>query len=127
MRMIKYALIIASLPIAFVSPNASAVITYLNCPTLTPLPVTAFMPAAMMPIQNAETAFDVGMNSVVKSAVTSASQLQAESFSSTFSSIMTNMIEVSQTSQQDKMQIERQYEDLMMSYKMNLADQVIPL
>jgi len=77
----------------------------------------------MMPIQNAETAFDVGMNSVVKSAVTSASQLQAESFSSTFSSIMTNMIEVSQTSQQDKMQIERQYEDLMMSYKMNLADE----
>ena len=42
--------------------SANAVVTYANCPTLAPLPVTSFMPAAMLPIQTAENAFDIGMN-----------------------------------------------------------------
>lgn len=127
MRLLKTIAILSLLPVSLVSTKASAVITYLNCPTLTPLPVTAFMPAAMMPIKNTEMAFDIGMNQVVKNAVTAASQLQAESFASSFNSIMKNMVEVSQTTQKDKMQIERQYKELMMSYETALAEEKMQL
>lgn len=101
--------------------SANAVVTYANCPTLAPLPVTSFMPAAMLPIQTAENAFDIGMNQVVKTAVSMATEMQAQAISSSFSSILQSMIETSQAYDNNKFEIERQYAELMMAYEMDLA------
>lgn len=114
-------LLFATFSLLGVANKASAAVTYLNCPTLTPLPVTSFMPAAMMPIYNAENAFDIGMNQVVRQAVSTATQMQIEGIGSSFNSIMTSMIETSQAYQQNKMEIERQFQELEMAYEADVA------
>lgn len=111
----------ALLGIMSVVPSAHAVVTYANCPTLAPLPVTNFMPAAMLPIQNAENMFDIGMNQVVRNAVTVATQIQIQAINSSFNTIMENMIKTSQTVQQNKIEIERRYQEMEMSYEADLA------
>jgi hypothetical protein len=103
--------------------EAKAVVTYANCPTLAPLPVTSFLPAAMLPIKNAEMTFDIGMNQIVRSAVTMATQLQLQAIDSSFNSVMQNMIEISQAEQQNKMDVQRRYQEMRMAYKSELANQ----
>ncbi len=103
--------------------QSSAVITYANCPTLTPLPVTSFMPGAMMPIKNTQTAFDVGMNQVVRQAVTAASQLQIQAIETSFNSVMQNMIETSQAHQKDLMDLEIRFQEMEMAYEAKLSSQ----
>jgi hypothetical protein len=105
------------------STPASAAVTYLNCPTLKPLPITSFMPAAMQPIKNAQTAYDAG-NKAIKEAVTFAAQHQAQALSSAFNSIMTNMIQVRQTQTSQKNEIDRQYSRLSMAYEKTLNAQI---
>lgn len=111
----------AFLGIMCMASSAHAVVTYANCPTLAPLPVTNFMPAAMLPIQNAENMFDIGMNQVVRNAVTVATQIQIQAINSSFNSIMENMIKTSQTIQQNKIEIERRYQEMEMAYEADLA------
>lgn len=111
-----------SLAALFVSAQSQAVITYANCPTLAPLPVTAFMPGAMMPIYNTENAFEIGMNQVVRQAVTAAAEIQATAINDSFNTVMESMIKTSQAYQQNKMEVDRQYQGLEMAYMAELAD-----
>lgn len=114
--------VIALAPLVLLSLPSKAVITYANCPTLAPLPVTSFMPAAMMPIYNAENAFDIGMNQVVRQAVTSAAQIQAHAINNSFNTVMESMIKTSQSYQQNKMQVDRQFQEMELAYEAELAD-----
>lgn len=99
------------------SAQANAVVTYANCPTLAPLPVTSFMPAAMQPIYNAENAFDVGMNVTVMTAVRTSRDYTNQIVSSSFMTLLQNMMQTEQTNAQQVIEIERQYEELKASYK----------
>jgi hypothetical protein len=100
-----------------------AVVTYANCPTLSPLPITSFMPGAMLPIKNTQNAYNIGMNVVVKTAVNAASLLQSEAINSAFVSIMKSMMEVSQSQSQQNMEIDREYSELMLAYRSELENQ----
>ena len=120
MRLKSILLLSCTVLASLVSGRSNAAVTYLNCPTLRPLPVTSFMPAAMMPIYNAENAFEIGMNQVVRKAVTSAAQIQIEAINSSFNTIMTSMIETSQAYQQNKMEIDRRFQELEMAYEADL-------
>lgn len=102
-------------------PKAHAAVTYLNCPTLAPLPITNFMPAAMLPILNAKTAFDTGMNVTINNAVTYASIRQTTAINDAFSSMMKNMIQVSRSGFQQKIELDRSFDRLEQSYKSELA------
>lgn len=104
----------------FMSQPSQAVVTYANCPTLSPLPVTNFMPAAMLPIEQAEMSFDIGMNTVVAAAVQTATVIQSEAISSAFNTMSQQYLTISQGKQKDMMEIERQYEEMMLSYEMTL-------
>jgi hypothetical protein len=122
--MLKRMLAVVILPATlFYSSPSSAVITYANCPTLSPLPVTSFMPAAMLPIENTMTAFDVGMNVVIRNAVSAATQIQIQAINTAFNSINQSLVETSQTTQQSKIEIEREYQRMMMTYDSNLQEQ----
>jgi hypothetical protein len=99
------------------SAQANAVVTYANCPTLAPLPVTSFMPAAMQPIYNAENAFDVGMNVTVMTAIRTSRDYTNQIVSSSFMTLLQNMMQTEQTNAQQVIEIERQYEELKASYK----------
>jgi hypothetical protein len=101
--------------------NAYAVVTYANCPTLNPLPVTNFLPTAMAPIKIVSNSFEVGMNVTIKSAVSTASAIQTQATSSSFNSIMVDMIETSHAYNTDLLQIDKQFKDLMMAYESDLA------
>ena len=90
------ALIAALIPLIFSMP-ASAVVTVEKCPTLAPLPVVYFLPAAMQPIYNAETAFDVGMNQTIANAASMAANIQMEAVTNSMMSIM-SLLETSQLS-----------------------------
>jgi hypothetical protein len=98
-----------------------AVVTYANCPTLNPLPVTNFLPTAMAPIKIVSNSFEVGMNVTIKSAVATASAIQTQATSSSFNSIMVDMIETSHAYNTDLLQIDKQFKDLMMAYESDLA------
>lgn len=102
---------------------SAAGVTYASCPTLKPLPITKFMPAAMKPIKDAQTAFDVGMNKTIKEAVKTAALIQSESINMTFVAIMDNMIKVSQNQKQQELEVDRQYSELMLAYRSELEDQ----
>ncbi|MEG3764889.1 hypothetical protein [Alteromonas sp. 14N.309.X.WAT.G.H12] len=124
--MLKKALTILGLVTAFWIPTLTAsatVITYANCPTLSPLPVTSFMPAALLPIEQAETSFDTGMNAVVAAAVNSATVIQSEAISSAFNTITSELIKISQAKQSNLIEIDRQYQELKMAYEMELNAQ----
>jgi hypothetical protein len=107
----------------FLSNPASAVVTYANCPTLAPLPVTSFMPAAMLPIEQAEMSFDIGMNTVVTAAIQTASVMQLEAINSAFNTLSQQHLTISQAGLKDIMEIERAYEEMMLSYDMELESQ----
>jgi hypothetical protein len=102
------------------SSNANAIITYFNCPTLSPLPVTSFMPGAMAPILTAENAFEVGMNVTVMTSIQTSGTLQRQAISSGFVSLMQSMVSNNQTMVKQEMEIERQFSELKESYKANL-------
>lgn len=102
-------------------PKANAVVTYLNCPTLAPLPVTNFMPAAMLPIYTAEKAFDAGMNVTVMTAVNYASVRQTQAINDAFSTIMKSMIQTSRASFQQKIELDRSFDKLKQSYESELS------
>lgn len=119
--MFKHLLLTLLIIIASVfSSNANAIITYLNCPTLSPLPVTSFMPTAMAPIYAAETAFDTGMNVTVMTAIRTSGALQREAISTSFVSLMQGMVSNNQTMVKQEMEIERQFESMKESYKATL-------
>lgn len=121
MKIFKLIAVGASLGALATFPKYSfAAVTYLNCPTLQPLPVTSFMPGAMMPIYTTENAFEIGMNQVVRQAVTSAALIQANAINNSFNSVMISMIETSQAYQQNKMEIDRRYQELEMAYEADL-------
>jgi hypothetical protein len=96
---------------------------FANCPTLAPIPVVSFKPAAMQPIINAETAFDVGMNTVIRNAVTVAGQVQIKAIDSAFNSILKNMIEVSQSQKQSEIEIDREFQKMKLAYDSELERQ----
>ena len=102
------------------SAQASAVVTYANCPTLAPLPVTSFMPAAMQPIYNAENAFDFGMNVTIMTAVRTSREYTNQVVSSSFMTLLQNMTQTDQNNAQQMIEIERQYEEMKASYKNKL-------
>jgi hypothetical protein len=105
----------------FASTQASAVVTYLNCPTLSPLPVVAFEAAAMVPINNVENAFDAGMNVTVANAVKASNLLQAQSIAESYTTIMKEYINSSRTHTKDLMEYDQKMFDLKMSYLGELA------
>lgn len=123
LKVIRTATGVALLLGAMSSFQASAVVTYLNCPTMQPLPVTSFMPAAMLPIKNTENAFDIGMNQVVRNAVTAAAQVQLKAINSSFNSVMTGMIEASQAQAQNEVEVRRQYQAMELAYKSQVEAQ----
>lgn len=100
--------------------NAYSAVTYANCPTLAPLPVTNFLPAALLPIEQAEMSFDMGMNVVMAAAVQSATVIQSEAINSTFNTITSELLKISQAKQSDMIEIDRQYQELKMAYEMEL-------
>lgn len=107
--------------LAACSFKSHAVVTYLTCPTLAPLPVTNFLPAAMLPIINAETAFDTGMNVTVMTAVNYASIRQTQAINDAFSTIMKSMIQTSRASFQQKIELDRSFDKLKQSYESELS------
>lgn len=116
----SFALLASSIGVNF---SAEAVVTYANCPTLAPLPVTNFMPAAMLPIERAEMSFDMGMNVVMAGAVQSATVIQSEAINSAFNTITSELIKISQAKQTNLIEIDRQYQELKMAYDMELSVQ----
>jgi hypothetical protein len=118
----KFGLSIGALfifPISF-GVNASAV-TYANCPTMKPLPVVGFQPAAMEPINTLGTTYDTALQSIAQ-AVTIATTEQSMAIDSAFNMIMANMVETSQNQHMQEIEIDRQYQEMMMAYEADLAD-----
>jgi hypothetical protein len=109
------------LVVSLCSFKAHAIVTYLNCPTLQPLPVTNFMPGAMLPIENVISAYDVGMNSVIKTAIDMAGQKQVQAINDDFTNIMKAMIKISRSQQQQELELDRQMADMKRSYTSKLA------
>lgn len=106
------------------SISAKAAVVYANCPTLSPLPVVNFMPGAMIPIQNAQMAFDVGMNVTIKNAVTYAATTQVTSINSNFSALIESTIKLSRSQHQQEMEIEKQFARMKQAYESELNGQL---
>lgn len=117
MHMLRWALLFA----AVLSTRVEAIVTYLTCPTLAPLPVTSFMPAAMLPIQNAKTAFETGMNVTIQNAVKYSSAKQLESINAAYTAMTKSLIQNNRTSAQQKMELDRSFDNMQRSYKGQLA------
>ena len=113
------AITIASILLVFSLP-ASALVTVKKCPTHAPQPIVYFLPAAMQPIYNAETAFDVGMNQTIANAASMAANIQMEAVTNSMMSIMKSLLETSQLSQQQRIEMTREYDKFKMNYKMRL-------
>lgn len=121
--MIKYALPVTLALLFAVEANAAGV-TYANCPTLAPLPVTNFMPGAMIPIKNTQLAFETGMNVTIKTAVTFAATTQLTSVTSSFNTLIENTIKLSRSQHEQEIQIEKQFERIKQAYHGHLTSQV---
>lgn len=78
------------------------------------------MPAAMQPIYTAENAFDVGMNVTIMTAVRTSRDYTNQVVSSSFMTLLQNMMQTEQTNAQQMIEIDRQYEELKASYKNKL-------
>lgn len=120
---LKKLLITAGVLVTAIAPfKASAQgVTYANCPTLTPLPIVAFQPAAMEPIITWGTTYDTALLTISQ-AVTLATTEQSTSITSAFNTIMANMIETSQNQHMQEIEVDRQYQEMMMAYEADLAD-----
>lgn len=111
-----------SLSLFICSYQTKAVITYANCPTLQPLPITNFMPGAMVPIKNAQNSYTAG-GLTIKTAVQTGSLLQAQAIDSAFTSIMKNLIDIQNAKSVQLTEVDRQYSELKIAYEMELANQ----
>lgn len=100
----------------FFSSNSNAVVTYLNCPTLNPLPIVAFESAAMIPIDNVEITFDTGMNVTIMAAVKSSNLLQMQAITESYTAIMKQYVTSSRNKVKDMMEYDQKMFDLKMSY-----------
>lgn len=96
--------------------NANAVITYLNCPTLQPLPIVAFEPTAMVPIDNVEMTFDAGMNVTVMAAVKTSNLMQMQAITESYATIMKQYVQASRTQTKDMMEYDQKMFDMKMTY-----------
>lgn len=112
------------LPFLALPPKAAAKVTYLNCPTLQPLPVTNFMPAAMLPIKNTQTAFDVGMNVTIKNAVTFAATTTLNAINNNSSTLIESSIKISRAQHEQELEMEKQFERIKQAYQAHLNDQL---
>jgi hypothetical protein len=100
----------------FISLNSNAAVTYLNCPTLSPLPIVAFESAAMIPIDNVEITFDTAMNVTIMSAVKSSNLLQMQAITDSYTAIMKQYVTSSRNKVKDMMEYDQKMFDLKMSY-----------
>lgn len=113
------------IPALAISQKAEAKgVTYLNCPTLKPLPVTNFMPAAMLPIKNTQTAFDVGMNVTIKNAVTFAATTTINAINSNTSTLIESSIKISRAQHEQELEMEKQFERIKQAYQAHLSSQL---
>jgi len=101
---------------ALFSSYSNAVVTYLNCPTLSPLPIVAFQQAAMVPIDNVETTFDTAMNLTIMTAVKTANLLQMQAITDSYTTIMKQYIKTSRGQTTDLMEYDQKMFELKMSY-----------
>lgn len=123
MKGFKALLLTSAIPVLFaVTSDAYAQgVTYAQCPTLTPLPIVSFQPAAMEPIKTLDLTYTTALQSISQ-AITYATTEQAMAIDSAFNMIMANMIETSQNQQLQSIEIDRQYQEMMMAYEADLAD-----
>lgn len=108
----------------FIHSTASAAVTYATCPTLAPLPITSFTPAAMVPIQNAQRMFDAGMNVTIKNAVTFAATTQVNAINSSFNNLIENTIKISRSQHEQEMEVEKQFARIKQAYDSHLKQQL---
>ncbi|MBE8232719.1 MAG: hypothetical protein HAW67_03220 [Endozoicomonadaceae bacterium] len=99
-------------------------VPFINCPTLAPLPITAFQPAAMTPINNTESVFDNVMNVVIKQAVILAAQNLANATRNSNVSIVKAVIQASQTRLKDEMELSKNLEEVKLAYVGQLESDV---
>ena len=100
----------------FTCLHASAVITFLNCPTLQPLPIVGFQPAAMVPIDNVEMTFDTGMNVTVMTAVKTSNLMQMQAITESYTAIMKQYVQASRTQTKDMMEYDQKMFDMKMTF-----------
>jgi hypothetical protein len=98
----------------------SAGVTYLNCPTMKPLPIVGFTPAAMLPIYNVESAYTTGLNVTIAQAISQASVEVANNVASNNQQLIKQMMKIRVNSQQEYAQIER----TMRNYERSYVNQV---
>lgn len=117
-------LALAAMITVLFAPSVFGAVTYATCPTLAPLPITSFTPAAMVPIQNTQRAFDIGMNVTIKNAVTLAATTQLNAINSNFSTLLENSIKLSRSQHEQEMQIEKQFSRIKQAYESHLSQQI---
>jgi hypothetical protein len=106
----KYLLLII---LSLVTARSFAIgVTFENCPTLTPLPIVGFQPAAMVPINNVETAFDIGMNVTLKTALKTANLMRMQAINDSYSAIMKSYIKATTNAANKDVELEQQMFDL---------------
>lgn len=107
--------------IGFFSSSSHAVVTYLNCPTLQPLPIIAFEKAAMIPIDNVELSFDTSMNVTIMGAVKASNLMQMQAITSSYTTIMKQYVSSSRNKVKDVMEYDQKMFDMKMSYMGELS------
>lgn len=98
--------------LAFYVPTSNAVVTYANCPTLAPLPVVAFQPGAMVPINNVETAFETGFNVTLRTAIKTADIIRMQAINDSYSAIMKSYIQATTNAGNKDLELKQQMFDL---------------
>lgn len=102
--------------------TTSSATFFLNCPTMAPLPITSFGPAAMLPINNAVVSFDTAMNVTILAAVNLSSANMTKAIGDNNMSLMRAVISMSQKKDKDNMEIDKGFKDLKTSYDEQLAN-----